>query len=146
MSTSQITPILQRREWPLGNNDENFLFIDLDLALKLKLKWTAEVITEATLTLFNFSSTFNYKICGVTKCPADGEYPHPYFSIHLGQNGTTYKSEFTATSNQLGSLSLPKGAEAHFLFRIHDSCPKTLLCGFDFEKPGNKNGSIIISI
>jgi len=146
MNTSQINPNIQHKQWSHGNESEDFLFIDLSLALKLKLQWTGDTINQATLSLFNFYSNTTYKICGVTKCAADEEYNHPHFLIHLGLNGTTFKSEFTATSNQLGALNLPKGAEAHFLFKIHDACPKTLNCGFDNIKPLSKDGSIIICI
>lgn len=146
MSTSKNNSIIQSRDWSYGNGNEDFLFVDLTIALKLKLQWKGDLITQAILTLYNIDSNLDYKICGVTKCDADGEYNHPYFLIHLAEDGTNYKSEFTASPTQLGALNLPIGAEAHFLFKIHSNCPKTLNCGFENIKPLSKDGSIIICI
>ncbi len=145
MSTSTINNNIQNRDWTHGNGNNNILFIDLEIVLKGKLQWKGDLITQATLTLYNIDSEY-YKICGITKCAADGEYGNPYLLIHIAKDGTHYKSEFIASTLQLGSLSLPIGAKAHFLFKRYDHCPKTFNCGFENTKPKSKDGSIIICI
>lgn len=139
---------IQDRNWQYGNTDDNLLFADSKIALKGELQWNGDLITQAILTLYNINSKIKFKICGVTKCAEDNDYAYPYILIHIAQNGTTFKSVFTASSSGLGSLSLPKGGKAHFLFKVHESCPRTLSCGFEDKSinPNSKDGSIIICI
>lgn len=146
MNTDIVNYNIQNRNWAHGNKDNKFLFIDLKIVLKGELHWDGDLITQATLTLYNIDSEHTYKICGVSKCAADVEYKFPYILIHLAKDGSAYKSIFTASSSDLGSLSLPVGGEAHLLFKIHNSCPKTFTCGFGPDKPNSKDGSIIICI
>ncbi len=146
MNKSKINSNIQSRNWSHGDENENPLFSDASIILKGALQWKGDEINQVTFALNNIASEHSYKICGVTKCEADGEYGHPYILIHLATDGSTLRSVFVASQKHFGSLRLPIGAEAHFLFKIYDNCPKTFSCGFGSIKPLSKDGSIIICI
>lgn len=146
MSIDKFNQEVQNRRWSHGDTNDNLLFSDSAIILLGKFEWDEDLVTDATLTLYNVDSEDNYEICAVTNCEADGEYGDPYILIHLTQDGISLKSEITVSSRELGSLRLRKGDRAHFLFKVYDSCSQDFSCGFNGIKPFSKDGSIIICI
>lgn len=146
MSTDQTNFEIQNRILPHGNIQDNLLFNDSAIILLGRFQWEDDVVTNVTFTLYNIDYRITYKICGITKCEADEEYDQTYILIHMAEDGTSSKSEITVSSKELGSLSLPENAEVHFLFKVKDTCPQELSCGFDHTKPRSKDGCIIICI